>query len=125
LAEALGNLSGAASCSKPKIYNSYVQLAYNVTLWHSKFSQEESDLYLITASCLLDLLETQKVKDTTMYYILGVVGTSAHVSKTAKSEILEAYKEQLEKASKLAFASTTSPALREMGADISKVFELK
>ena len=66
-------------------------------LMFSRYKVEESDLYLVIVSALLELLNTQKenLNDKILYYSLSILGTIAWASKEGKQNIIDLFDDEL------------------------------
>ena len=87
ISECLSNLASAALNKKSSIYTAYIMMAHNTMLWYSKFKIDESDIYLIIASAIFEMINEQQLNDKILYYSISLLATIAWASKTAKTEM--------------------------------------
>ena len=104
-------------------------MVHNTMLWFAKFKVEESDMYLLISSALFEMFtaslkdpKSGKLNEKVLYYGLSVIGTIGWCSDSAKTEIVEAFGDDLKKVVNEAISQKNNQACREVGSDVQSVF---
>jgi WD40 repeat protein len=120
VAEALDALAGGASHENENVVSAYVMLAHNIVHWLGRVGVRESELYMVLATGLVEVLEhADRHREETFFYALLSLASIAVASPSARADLMQAFGDVVMAAAGRA-AQSKAPALVELSEDVTR-----